>query len=335
MDNPPRLVLLGRLTTQGESLYRALRTVCTTKWVARKSEFKTDPLLFPLRIIREFLRLLALCRSVPEDRRPTVIVHHIGIDAIPALAARRATGCKVMLYVVGRDVMMSRFLSRRWFLRWAVRKADVVLCGNGRIEKRVRSLGGRTTRVLPAPFVPFELGIATEREFDVVTVGGLDDGAKQSLLVEASEYLEPSVKIAVIGDGPQREYLTTLSRRDGRTQVTFMGDLPPDRVHSTLQSSRLYVQCSHGESRASSVLEAVSCGLPIISADGSQDPELTEFYGIRAIVPEDSKAVSLATAIEGAIENYSALLKDVFTNRQALESFSRSWAGMAETAIFS
>jgi glycosyltransferase involved in cell wall biosynthesis len=329
------VVLLGRVSTRGESFHRALQGICTVKWIARKSEFKSDPALFPFRVIREFLRLLVVFRSLPEDRRPIVIVHSIGIDAIPAFAVKRATGCEVMLYAVGPDIIASQHLSHRLFLRWAMRNADVVLCGNSRMEERVRRLGGRATRVLPTPFAPLGAGVDRKREFDVVTVGGLDDGAKQSLLVEASKYLDPSVRIAIIGDGPQRDYLTTLSRRDGRTQVTFLGDLPPKRLHDALQSSGLYVQCSVGESRVSSLLEAVSCGLPIISAVGGHDPELMESYGIRSIVPKDRKAVSLATAIEGALENYSALLGDVTMNREALESFSKSWPGMAEKAIFS
>jgi glycosyltransferase involved in cell wall biosynthesis len=210
LDSRPRVVLLGRLSAQGESLHRALQSVCTVKWIARKSEFRTNPVLFPFRIIREFLRLLAMVQSVPEDKRPIVIVHCIGLDAIPAFAVRRLTGCKVALYAVGPDVRTRNHLSRRSFLKWAVRSADMVLCENSRVEERVRNLGGTTTRILPAPFVPFDPGTEGKREFDVVAVGSLDDRAKQSLLVKASAYLDPSVKIAIVGSGPEREYLTTL-----------------------------------------------------------------------------------------------------------------------------
>jgi len=334
LDNPPKVVLLGKLSAHGESFHRALQSVCTVKWIARKSEFRTNPVLFPLRIVREFLRLLTLCQSVPEDRRPIVIVHSIGLDAIPALAVRRVTGCRVVLYAVGPDVRRSH-LSRRSFLKWVVRSADMVLCENSRVERRVRNLGGTTTRVLPPPFVPFDPGTEGKREFDVVAVGSLDDRAKQNLLVEASAYLDPAVRIAIVGSGPEREYLTTLSRRDGRTQVTFLGDLPPERLQQTLRSSGLYVECSRGGRGTSSVLEAVWCGLPIIALDGDKDPELTGVYGIRSIVPKDHGSASLAVEIEGAMENYSSLLEDVSMNREALESFSRCWPGMAETAIFS
>jgi glycosyltransferase involved in cell wall biosynthesis len=329
------VVLLGRLSTPGESLHKALQSICAVKWIARKSEFRANPLAFPFHIVREFLRLLSVCQSVPEGRRPTVIVHFIGMDTIPAFAARKVMGCRVMLYAVGPDVPTRMNLARRLFFKWSVRNADVVLCGSARVEERVRRAGGTTTRVLPIPFIPFELGVDRKKEFDVVTVGGLDEQAKQSLLVEASSFLEPSVKIAIVGEGPEREYLTTLSRRDGRNQVRFLGDLPPKRVQRTLQSSSLYVQCSRDESRPSPVLEAVCCGLPIIALNGNQDPELSELYGIRSIVPKDRRADSLATAIEEAMKNYPTLLEDVSKNRAALETFTRSWPGMAEAAIFS
>jgi len=335
LESRPRVVLLGRLSTRGESLHKAMQSVCAVKWIARKSESRTNPLLLPLHVIREFMHLLRLCLSFPLGSRPIVIVHPVGPDTIPAFAARKITGCRVMLYAVGADVPRRMNLARRLFMGWAVRSADVVLCGSTKTEHKVRNLGGMTTKVLPTPFIPFDPGTDMKREFDVVAVGNLDDGAKQSLLVEASSYLNPSVRIAIVGDGPQRQYLTTLSRRDGRTQVKFLGDLPPTRVYKTLLSSSLYVQCSRDESRQSSLLEAVACGLPIIALARDQESELTELYGIRPIVPKDRNAVSLAVAIEGAMENYSTLLEDVTKNREALESFSRSWPGMAEAAIFS
>lgn len=332
MDSRPHVVLLSRLSIHGETLYKALQTVCRVKWIARKSEFNTDPFRFPLRLLREFLRLLAVCQSVPKARRPIIIVHYIGLDAIIPFAVRMVTGCKVILYAIGPDVLAERKLAHTSFLRWAVRNADVVLCGNGKVEEEVRNLGGRVTRVLPTPFAPLEPGIDGKKEFDVVTVGSLTDAAKQSLLVEASFYLDPSVKIAIVGEGPQRQYLTKLSRRHGRNQVSFLGDLPPKRVYSTLRSSTLYVQCSPDEGAPPSVLAAADCGLPIIALDGNQDSEL---YGLRPIVPKDRYATSLANAIEGAMADYSTLLGDVSKNREALESYSRSWPSAAVAAIFS
>ncbi len=334
MESRPRLVLLGRKSIRGENLHRALRDVCTVKWIARKSEFKPD-IRSPLLLLREFLRLLAACRSAPVAKPPIVIVHAVGLDAIPAFAVRRITGCKVILYATGPDVLGAKTVAHSSFLRWAVKNAELVLCENAKIEKEVRILGGEATRILPAPFVPFEYGIEKRKEYDIVTVGRLTDGAKQSLLVEASEFLDPSIRIAIIGEGPQRQYLTTLSRQHGRSQVFFLGEMPRKWVHRMLRNSNLYVQCSSVEGAPTSALEAVCCGLPVITLCGDQDPELRELYGLRPIVPDDRKAVSLATTIEEAMENYPSLLPDVALNREALESYSRSWPRMAGAAIFS
>ena len=328
------MVLLSKLSVHGETLHEALQNVCKVKWIARKSEFRTDPLRFPLVLFREFLRLLATCKFVTVAGGPIIIVHSIGPDAIPALAVRKVTNCKVMLYAVGNDVLGERNLFQRSFLKLAVRSADAVLCGNGKIRAEVRSLGARVTRVLPTPFVPFELEVDREREYDVVSIGSLNDGAKQSLLVEASEFLDPSVKIAIIGEGPQRQYLTTLSRQHGRNQVSFLGEMSPNGVHHALHNSSIYVRCSPYEGISSSVLEAVFCGLPIIELNGDQDSELTETFGFRPIVPVDRRATSLANTIQSAMENYSTLLADVSKNKEALESYSKSWPDMAMAALF-
>lgn len=316
-------------------MYRALQEVCSVKWIARKSEFRIDPITFPLHFLREFSRLLKVCLSAPQAKRKIVIVHSIGLDAILALAVRRVTDCKVLFYAAGSDILAERKFARTSFLRWAVRNADVVLCGNGKVEEGVRSLGGAVTRVLPAPFFPSEFGADGRKEFDVVTVGSLTDAANQSLLVEASAYLDPSVKIAIVGEGPQRQYLTELSRRHGREQVFFLGDLSPKRVYRILRNSTLYVRCSADEGAPSSLLAAADFGLPIIALDGDPDSEMTEVYGLSPIVPKDHHAISVANTIESSMANYSALLADVSKNREALESYSRSWPDIAEKAIFS
>ena len=111
--------------------------------------------------------------------------------------------------------------------------------------------------------------------------------------------------------------------------------MTPNGINHTLRISALYVQCSHDEGISHSVLAAACYGLPIIALNGDDDPELTEVYGLRSIVPENSYAVSLANVIEGAMANYSALLPEVSNNREALESYSRSWPSLAATAIFS
>ena len=335
MDNRPQVILLSRLSIHGENLYRALRGVCTVRWIARKSDFRTDPARFSLGILREFSRLLAICRSVPQADRQIVIANSIGLDAILALAVRRITDCKIMFYAVGPDVPSKKRPARTSFLKWALKNADVVLCENAKVEEEVRNLGANVTRVLPTPFFPLEPGVEGKKEFDVVTVGSLIDSSRKSLLVEASAYLDPSVKIAIVGEGPQREYLMELSRRHGRNQVFFFGELPPKRVYRILRSSALYVRCSPEDGAPSSLLAAADFGLPIIAPDGNRDPELTELYGLRPIVPRDHHAISLANTIESAMENYSALLADVSRNREALESYSRSWPSIAETAIFS
>jgi len=335
LDTRPQVVLLCKPSIHGETLYMALHEVCRVKWIARKSEFRTDPVKFPLHFLRELSRLLEVCRLAPRAKVPMVIVHSIGLDLVLAFAVRRVAACKVLFYVFSPDVSAGRKLTRSSFFKWAVRNADVVLCENANVEEEVRLLGGRVTRVLPAPFIPIDLGVEREKEFDVVTVGSLTDAAKQNLLVEASAYLDPKVKIAIVGEGPQRQYLMELSRRHGRTQVFFLGDLPPKRIYGILRSSSLYVRCSRDEDSQASLLAAADFGLPIIAPGGDRDTELTELYGLRPIVPKDRHAISLANTIESAMANYSTLLADVSRNREALESYSRSWPDMALTSIFS
>ncbi len=329
------MILISRLSTRGEVFFKSLQGVCSVRWIARKSEFRTNPVYSVLSLLREFFHLLRACKSSREGGRPTVIVHSIGPDAIPAIAIRRLTGCRVMLYALGPEVRSGMGLAQRTLVRWAAKNSDSVLCGSSRIEEDVRRLGGTATRILPGPFVPFRLKVNEHKEFDVVTAGNLTEETKQSVLVEACAYLDPSLRIVIVGEGPQREYLSTLSRRHGQNQVRFFSNLSPNGLYHVLRSSKLYVQCSPDDASVSSALDATCYGLPVIALDAVGSLDLIQQYGLRPVVPRDHKAISLAETIGGAIENYPELLAGVSKNIEALESYSKSWPSLAFAAIFS
>jgi len=128
--------------------------------------------------------------------------------------------------------------------RRAVHRVDSVALGEARkvfatsrnVAERLLAATGIEAEVMPHP--PQELAYRCEGYGDfVLSVGRLDRAKRVDLLLAAAER-EPSLRLVVAGDGPDRERLEGLARSlglDGR--VTFAGRVSEDEL------AGLYASC--------------------------------------------------------------------------------------------
>ena len=137
----------------------------------------------------------------------------------------------------------------------------------------------------------------TQRDIDVIPLGikkpifpkktrselGLDENAvilcaigrlvKRKNFSKAIEIVstlsQPNTKIqfVIIGDGPKREELEALARRHAANRTIFMGNVPDTVKFQILSASDIYVSTAMHEGFGVVFLEAMECGLPIISYD--------------------------------------------------------------------
>jgi colanic acid/amylovoran biosynthesis glycosyltransferase len=75
-------------------------------------------------------------------------------------------------------------------------------------------------------------------------------------------------RLEIIGDGPERERVLYTALDLGIEDcVKVLGALPPSRVRDRLQQADVFVLSSLSEGISNAVLEAMACGLPIITTD--------------------------------------------------------------------
>ncbi len=87
----------------------------------------------------------------------------------------------------------------------------------------------------------------------------------------------PDLRLTLIGDGPERAGLETLSRNLGlQEQVTFAGARTQAEVAGTLKSADLFVLPSFAEGVPVVLMEAMASGLPVITTRIAGIPELVE-----------------------------------------------------------
>lgn len=74
------------------------------------------------------------------------------------------------------------------------------------------------------------------------------------------------VELRIIGDGPLRSELEEFARSIGiDRQVTFLGEQPRQRVVQEMQRARVYASASRYETFGNPIVEALACGVPVVS----------------------------------------------------------------------
>ena len=112
---------------------------------------------------------------------------------------------------------------------------------------------------------------STEKS-DIIFVGRLIKEKNGALLVRAFYSLSTqykNIRLVIIGDGPEREVITALIHDFSlNDQVTFMGFIDEyDDLIARFKSSKIFVLPSTREGFGISALEALACGIPVVTVD--------------------------------------------------------------------
>ncbi len=129
----------------------------------------------------------------------------------------------------------------------------------------------------PVPVVPNGIDLAriaavppAAEEWDVIFTGRLIREKNVDLLLRALVAVReevPDLRALIVGDGPERPALERLARDLG-LPVTFAGFLPDyDSVIAVMKASRVFVLPSTREGFGIAALEAMACGLPVVTTD--------------------------------------------------------------------
>ena len=131
---------------------------------------------------------------------------------------------------------------------------------------------------------------------ELVSVGRLAPPKDFPTLIDAVAALpRGSVRLHVLGDGPQREELVERVARHGLEDwVAFEGtrdDVAPD-----LARADVFVLASRSEGMPMSVLEAMAAGLPVVASDVGGICELVDDETGMTVPPADTTALAEALA---------------------------------------
>jgi glycosyltransferase involved in cell wall biosynthesis len=236
-------------------------------------------------------------------------------DAAGTALVARELQVPIVVKVHGSDIHLhgKRRAPRRWIAR-TLRQAAAVIAVSEPLAAEVRRLGitAGTVRIIPNGvdhqlFRPGDtaaarrrLGLPLDRPL-ILQVGNLKPVKGCDILLAAMPDLLRShghapPLLLFVGDGPQRRVLEQEIRRQGlQTHVILTGARPHEELPTYYQAADVVTCASRSEGTPNVLLEALSCGKPVVaSAVGGIPDLLREAPPGSLLPPEDPRALAKA-----------------------------------------
>lgn len=225
-------------------------------------------------------------------------------------------GVPYIVSLRGSDVPFhnKRFwLLDRFFLRWLSkkiwRKARAVIAVSRYLETRAKiSSPHQGFSVIPNGVDTEEFTSSAQRnpgEFHILFAGRLSKIKGLHYLAEALIILRRDVKdvhLHLVGDGPLKVPLMHFMKREGLQDVLHLhGMMPHARMQDFYHRADVFVLPSLHEGMPNAILEAMACGLPIITTKTGA-AELLDGNGL---VVEKNSSLAIATALVEIARNQS------------------------------
>jgi teichuronic acid biosynthesis glycosyltransferase TuaC len=162
--------------------------------------------------------------------------------------------------------------------------ADAVLIGNGIDLDKFHPVERAEARA--------RLGIPADAQV-LVSVGGLVERKGFHRVIECLPELlrsHPTLMLLVVGAaGPEGDYsrqLRQLTQELGlQSQVRFLGALPPHELKVPLSAADVFVLATRYEGWANVFLEAMACGLPVVSTQVGGNAQVVSRPEVGTLVP--------------------------------------------------
>lgn len=224
-----------------------------------------------------------------------------------------------------------------------VRHAISILCAESVIAVSERLAGRlqRTFRALlrskPVWWIPN--GIDTEffapaegarSSGSLLMVGTLSPSKDHATLVRALALVAErrSVQLVLAGGGALRPQLELLAQECGiRDRIAFLGNVDREHLLRLYRQAAVFTFATKGEGSPLALLEAMSCGLPVVASDVPGVHEILAAGDCGCLVPPDQPA-EMARAIERILDD-AGFARRMGANARKYVEASHSVARMA------
>ena len=203
----------------------------------------------------------------------------------------------------------------RWLIHWLYPKADGVVINSLRNSYELQhTFGLKDIKTIYNPILiqqPLPFPLKNSATFRFVTVGRLDKGKNHFLLINAMQYVDATLWI--IGEGKLKKKLERHIKALGLTHKIKLLGYQSEPKEWLLQADAFVFSSLH-EGFPNVLLEALSCGLPVISTDCLSGPR-------EILAPQTDYIYQMKEGIEEAEFGILVPINDVEAMQKAMQKF--------------
>ena len=143
----------------------------------------------------------------------------------------------------------------------------------------------------------------------------------------------PEIKLSIAGSGPQKEELQHLVKQFGlENNVVFTGKLEPDEVASLCRHAGIMLNPTTADNMPNSVLEAMACGLPVVTTNVGGIPDIVEHERTALFVPVNDPQ-AMAHQVKTLLETPGLYRKLVMNGLEEVKQYAwpsikKQWLGV-------
>lgn len=208
-----------------------------------------------------------------------------------------------------------------------LKKGDCITATGEKMRSEMLAAGfpDKTLKILPhtVDLQKFPVADPKNADFDMIFVGSLIRRKKVDVILKAFAEISrtyPSRRLGILGDGPEKKALKSLSKRLGVDKyVTFIGHQTD--VVRYLSRSKIIIIASAMEGFPFALIEGMSCGLVPVATPVGTIPDLIRDRENGMLVPIND-AFSLAKSLSELLDNpalYKQLRENVLSTRETFD----------------
>jgi len=277
-----------------------------------------------LGILLFWYAIIGTIRKIGPD-----IVHAQSLaSGIPALLSKKLLKIPYAVWGQGSDV----YFPKGFFIvtpEKIIRNADAAIALTEDMKRAMQEICHRDIFVVPNGISIVDPVHDTNDERvqgnSILYVGRLEPVKGVRYLLMAMKRVHdtiPGARLIIIGDGTERAMLEALSSQLGiQDCVRFGGEVPHEKVLTFMHQAGVFVLPSLSEGFPMVIVEALSCGLPVVASRVGGIPEIIT-DGTNGYLVEAKDAGALAERILVLVQDEHLRKKISDTNKEFVKKYS-------------
>ena len=238
---------------------------------------------------------------------------------------KKVVGAKKIIISI-HDELSDNFLSKK-ALVILLDNVDMIFASGYGVAYQLNKITNKNVIVQPSGIqhIFFEKRERSfnKSSFQVIITASLVKKKNLGLVLDIAKDL-PLLRFIIVGDGPEKKYLLNRIKFENIVNVQILGFKNSTELHLLYYKSDIFMLTSIKEGTPTAMLEAMACGLPIISSNAGGVKSILDKHNY--IIEQQSKKmfVSCLSSLDGNI----ALRKRISV-QNVIQSKKYTWRNVA------